>query len=199
MKIFYSLVLSVIAAVCVFGITACARKAESGKVIAIVIPAADHGWTAGVISWAEKAKEDIGKEDPSAKVIIATAKSAQDQVSAIETLMQQGINTMVLLPVESEALTPICKKVKSQGVKLVVVDRGLADPELADMEVVGDNAGFGEASAKAMAEVLGGKRADRGNGRRAVSDQYRPGKRIQKGDCRLSGNQSGLRQSQLER
>lgn len=157
MKIFYSLVLSVIAAVCVFGITACARKAENGKVIAIVIPAADHGWTAGVISWAEKAKEDIGKEDPSAKVIIATAKSAQDQVSAIETLMQQGINTMVLLPVESEALTPICKKVKSQGVKLVVVDRGLADPELADMEVVGDNAGFGEASAKAMAEVLGGK------------------------------------------
>ena len=157
MKFFNSLVLSVLAAVCVFGLPGCGRKANNGKVIAIVIPAADHGWTAGVISWAEKAKTDIGQKDPSAKVIITTARSAQEQVSAIETLMPQGISTMVLLPVESEALTPICKKIKAAGVKLIVVDRGLADPSLADMEVVGDNTGFGEASARAIAETLGGK------------------------------------------
>lgn len=158
MKLLHSLALTVIAIGCILGLTACGREAaDNSKIIAIVIPAADHGWTAGVISWAEKAKADIEKADTATQVIISTAKSAQDQVSAIENLMTQGIGTMVILPVESEALTPICKKVKEKGVKLVVVDRGLADPALADMEVVGDNTGFGEASAKAIAEALGGK------------------------------------------
>ena len=158
MKILNSLVYCVIAAACVCGLSACGRAgADSSKVIAIVIPAADHGWTAGVISWAEKAKADIEKNDSNAKVIVTTAKSAQDQVSAIETLMQQGMGTLVLLPVESEPLTPVCAKAKTAGIKLVVVDRGLAKPELADLEVVGDNTGFGEASAKAIAEALNGK------------------------------------------
>ena len=158
MKHLYSFILSAVAAGCIFGLTACGRSnADNSKTIAIVIPAADHGWTAGVISWAEKAKADIEKADPETKVIISTAKSAQDQVSAIETLMQQSIGTMVLLPVESEALTPVCTKAKTAGIKLVIVDRGLADPKLADLEVVGDNTGFGEASAKAIAETLKGK------------------------------------------
>ena len=158
MKFLNSLVCAVIALGSMCGLAGCGRsEANRGKVIAIVIPAADHGWTAGVISWAEKAKADIEKDDPETKVIISTAKSVQDQVSAIETLMPQGIGTMILLPVESEALTPVCSKVKAAKIKLVVVDRGLADPALADLEVVGDNSGFGEASGKAMAEALNGK------------------------------------------
>jgi len=143
------------------GLAACgqenaAQNAKQTYTIGISIPSADHGWTGGIVSWAEQAKKDIEAQNPDVKVVVSTGKSSSEQVAGIENLMMKNINALVCLPHQPEALTAVCEKAKNSGVKLVVVDRGLTKP-IHDLEVVGDNYGFGKACAKAIAAELNGK------------------------------------------
>ncbi len=156
MKILHCLTAVFCAAILAFLLTACNRSA-SARTIVISIPSADHGWTGGIVSWAEKAKTDIEKEYPNVKVIISTAKNAQDQINGIESLLVSEPEVFVVLPHDSVMLTPVCEKIKKSDSKLIVVDRGLTKPDLADAEVVGDNVGFGVESGRAFATALAGK------------------------------------------
>lgn len=130
-------------------------SASGKRTVVISIPSADHGWTGGVVSWAEKAKADIEKENPDVEVIIQTSKTAQEQANGIEAMLAKGVDTIVILPHEPKALTAVCKKAKKQGVFLAVVDRGLNE-DVYDIEVLGDNTGFGEAAAEAIGQELNG-------------------------------------------
>ena len=126
------------------------------RTIGISIPAADHGWTGGVVFWASKAKKDLESENPGLRVLVSAAKDSADQASGIENLLVRGIDALVVLPNEPAPLTPICKQAASRGVKLVVVDRGLSEP-VESLEVVGDNPGFGRVSAEQIVKAIGGK------------------------------------------
>lgn len=120
--------------------------------IGISVPSADHGWTAGVIYWAEEAK----KKYPDVEFNLQTADSAQTQISQVEAMMTQGMDGLVILAHESAPLTPIAKQVHDRGIYLVNVDRGFLEP-IADVFVAGDNKAFGRKSAEFMVEKLGGK------------------------------------------
>jgi ribose transport system substrate-binding protein len=122
-------------------------------VIGVSIPAADHGWTGGVVYWAEEARKMYGDE---ADIRIQTAGTPQEQISQIENMLTQGVHAMVVLATESAPLTPTARKIKERGVYLVNVDRGFLEP-VADVYVAGDNAAFGRESAKYVAEKMGGK------------------------------------------
>lgn len=126
------------------------------SVIGISIPAADHGWTGGLVFWANKAKQDLEAANPGLRVLLSSAKDPADQVSGIENLLVQDVQALVVLPHEPAPLTPICKQVAARGVKLIVVDRGLTE-NVMDYSVVGDNPGFGRVSGEQIAKVLGGK------------------------------------------
>ena len=131
-------------------------SSSDSRRIAISIPSADHGWTGGVVYWAQRAKADIEKAHPGVEVVISTAASAEAQVAEVENLLIQGIGALVILPHEPGALTPICRKVSAEGVPIVVVDRGLTEP-VQRVEVVGDNPGFGRVGAERIVEALGGE------------------------------------------
>lgn len=118
--------------------------------IAVSIPSADHGWTGGVVSWAEKAKEDLAGQ---ANIIIQTASGPDEQVSQIENFMTRGVDGMVVLAHESGPLTPTAEKVANRGIYLVNVDRGFEEP-VADVYLAGDNAAFGRKSAEFVAERM---------------------------------------------
>lgn len=122
-------------------------------VIAVSIPAADHGWTGGVVYWAGEAKRMYGDE---ADIRIQTANTPEEQISQIENMLTSGVDAMVVLATESAPLTPTARKVKESGVYLVNVDRGFLDP-VADVYVAGDNAEFGRASAEYMVDRLDGE------------------------------------------
>jgi len=124
--------------------------------IGVSIPAADHGWTGGVIYSAQQAKRRIEAANPGYEIVISTARDAAEQVNKIEDLLVQGVKAVVVLPQEPSPLTNICEKAKKQGVFLVTVDRGLDRP-VQDVYVAGDNAGFGRTAAQALAKALGGK------------------------------------------
>ena len=131
-------------------------QAEQKTKIGISIPAADHGWTGGVVYWANQAKKAIEAENPGYEVIVSTARDAAEQVDKVENLLVQGIKALVILPHEPGPLTAVCEQAAKQGVKLVVVDRGLTK-DIADVTVSGDNPGFGRSGAQAIAKAINGK------------------------------------------
>ena len=137
-------------------LSGCGKK-DDGKIrIGVSIPSADHGWTGGVVYWAEQTKKDFERKDPKIEIILSTARDSSEQVNKIENLMVQGIKALVVLPQEPAPLTGVCSQVKDRGIYLVVVDRGL-EKNVQDLTVAGDNSEFGRRCAEEMAKRLKGK------------------------------------------
>ena len=126
--------------------------------LGISIPSADHGWTGGVVYWANQAKAQFEKQYPGSKIIIKTAKDTSEQAAQIQDMVASSkIDTLVILPHEGAAMTKPLSEVKKKGVYVVVVDRALSDLSAQDAYVAGDNPGLGKVSAEYVGKQLGGK------------------------------------------
>lgn len=120
--------------------------------IAVSIPAGDHGWTAGIVWWANKMKAD----HPEVDMEVQTSADGTKQADAVQTMLLKQPDGLVVLSFEPAPVTPQVKKAKDAGVYVVSVDRGLTEP-IADVWVRGDNSKFGEMAADYMGEKLNGK------------------------------------------
>lgn len=120
--------------------------------IGISIPAADHGWTAGVVWWAKQAMEMYPEFDWT----LATAEGPDKQIKDLETMMVQGVDGVVVLATESAPLTPVAEQISQRGILLVNVDRGFLKP-VADVFIEGDNEAFGRRAAEFIVGKLGGQ------------------------------------------
>src|SRR6185295_10314040 len=117
-----------------------------------------HSFTAGIVWWANEAKKELEKAHPDLKVTIKTAANAGEQANQLQDLTTATrINALVVFPFESAALTKPVAQVKSKGVYVTVVDRGLTDTSAQDAYVAGDNTAFGKLPAEFLAKQLGGK------------------------------------------
>ncbi len=141
--------------VCIFTLTTGIFAAEKIK-IGVSIPSADHGWTGGIVWWAQKAVEEWAQKDADLEFFVVTADSPAKQVGDVEDLMVKGINALVILPHDSAPLTPVVEEVYNSGIYTVVVDRGLTK-EAQHVYVAGDNPGLGRVSAEWMAKAMEGK------------------------------------------
>jgi ribose transport system substrate-binding protein len=124
--------------------------------IGVSIPSADHGWTGGIVWWAQKAINDWNEKDPDVEFFLVTADGPAKQVGDVEDLMVKGIDALVILAHDSAPLTPIVELVYNEGIFVVSVDRGLTKP-VENVYVAGDNPGMGRVSGKWMAKALNGK------------------------------------------
>jgi ribose transport system substrate-binding protein len=132
--------------------------AQEKVVLGVAIPAATHGFTGGIVYWANQAKKDLEKAHPGLQVIVKTASGAPEQANQLQDLQTVNkINALVIFPFESAALTKPVAQVKAKGVYVTVVDRGLTDTSAQDAYVAGDNTAFGRIPAEFLAEKLGGK------------------------------------------
>ena len=149
-------------------------KTETGNTIKIgvSIPAADHGWTGGIVWWAEQAKKEWEAKDPGVKVIISTAKDAAEQVDKIENLLVQNVDALVVLPQEPGPLTGICSSAAKQGRYLVVVDRGLR-----------------QGRRRRGHQTAWRERRHSDHGRHSLSGEHRPCGSVQGGDPEASGHE----------
>lgn len=152
-----------------FALTGCSapeKPAESGETkpdatastgpkpkIAVSIPTATHGWTAGIVYWAEKTAKDLAGD---ADITVVAAESPQDQATKLETMATQGYDALVVLSFEPAQVTPVIKANRDSFGYIVSVDRGLTEP-IADVWLRGDNKEFGKLAGEFMAEKLGGK------------------------------------------
>jgi ribose transport system substrate-binding protein len=127
--------------------------ARPALTIGVSVPAADHGWTAGVGWWARRAMDLY----PDVKWAYATAVGPEKQIADIKDMMaQQKLDGLVVLATESAPLTPIAEEAHRNGIYLVSVDRGFLKP-VADLFIEGDNEAFGRKSGEFVVEQLGGR------------------------------------------
>lgn len=132
--------------------------AQDKVTLGVAIPTADHGFTGGIVWWANEAKKELEKKYPDLKVIVKTSKDPGEQANQLQDLVTANkINALVIFPQESAALTKPVQQVHSKGVYVTVVDRGLTDESGQDAYVAGDNTAFGKVPAEYIAKALGGK------------------------------------------
>ncbi len=138
-------------------LTSPARAADP-VTLGVSIPTADHGFTGGIVWWANEAKKDLEKAHPGLKIIVKTAANAPEQANQLQDLVTVNkINALVIFPYESASLTQPVAQVKKKGVYVTVVDRGLTDTSAQDAYVAGDNTAFGKLPAEYIAKKLNGK------------------------------------------
>ncbi|HEY9023118.1 MAG TPA: substrate-binding domain-containing protein [Burkholderiaceae bacterium] len=133
-------------------------SAQNKVTLGVAIPTADHGFTGGIVWWANEAKKELEKKYPDLKVIVKTSKDPGEQANQLQDLVTANkINALVIFPHESAALTKPVQQVHSKGVYVTVVDRGLTDESGQDAYVAGDNTAFGKVPAEYIAKALNGK------------------------------------------
>src|SRR5690606_32064774 len=140
-----------------FGGTA---MAQDKAVIGVSIPAATHGWAGGMNFHAQNTIKQLEERYDNIEFVFSTASDPGQQVSDIEDMMAtRNIDALVVLPFESEPLTGPVQRVKEAGKWVTVVDRGLAQENIEDLYVAGDNTGFGRVAGEFFKEKLpdGGK------------------------------------------
>lgn len=118
--------------------------AQEKKVMAVSIPAADHGWTGGVVYHAEREAKMLKERYPGLEIVLKTSPDGAAQANALEDLTAQGIDALVTLPHNSDELTDPIRQVKEGGVFVTVVDRALSDPAIQDLYVAGNNLELGK-------------------------------------------------------
>ena len=130
--------------------------AQDKKVtIGVSIPAADHGWTSGVVFHAERVAKLLMQEHPGLNVIVKTSPDAATQANAVQDLETQGIDALVILPSDPDPLVNAIKEVKGNGKFVALVDRApsVNDDTVRDLYVAGNNPALGEVAGKYIAET----------------------------------------------
>src|SRR5450631_91212 len=120
--------------------------AEDKKVtIGVSIPAADHGWTAGVVFHAQRMAKLLMAQHPGLNVIVKTSPDPATQANAVQDLVTQGINALVILPSDPDPLVNAIKEVKNKNIFVTLVDRAPSnnDNSVRDLYVAGNNPALG--------------------------------------------------------
>ncbi|CAO3408276.1 ABC transporter, substrate-binding protein (cluster 2, ribose/xylose/arabinose/galactose) [Azospirillum largimobile] len=139
------------------GLGAAAFAADAVK-LGVSIPAATHGFTGGIVWWANQAKAELEKAHPNLKITVKTASGAPEQANQLQDLVTvTKIDSLVIFPFESAALTQPVMQAKKKGVYVTVVDRGLTDANAQDAYIAGDNTAFGRIPAEYIAKKYNGK------------------------------------------
>lgn len=121
--------------------------------IAIVVPAAEHGWMAGIAYFAEQKCKELGLNEGDGYKLV-TSSNANEQANQIDEMISLKPAAIVLLP-HNDEVSVAAQKIVDKDIPLVVFDRKVDADYTA--YVAGDNPDMGAQSAEYMGEKLGGK------------------------------------------
>jgi D-xylose transport system substrate-binding protein len=105
--------------------------------------------------WAAKDKPNIQETVEAGGGTYTDADANLDteqQLTDIETFINQGADVLILLAQDSQAVLPGVEAAKAAGIPIIAYDRLIEDPEL--LYITFDNVGVGEAEAEAMFEAV---------------------------------------------
>ncbi|WP_292053903.1 MULTISPECIES: substrate-binding domain-containing protein [unclassified Martelella] len=123
--------------------------------VGVSIPAADHGWTAGIVYHAERVAEELMGEYEDLEIIVKTSPDPASQANAVQDLAVQGIDALVILPTDPDPLVNAIMQVKSQGAFVTLVDRAPSnnDSNVRDLYVAGNNPALGAVAGEYIVET----------------------------------------------
>ncbi|SCX45343.1 ribose transport system substrate-binding protein [Klenkia marina] len=138
------------------GNDAASSNDETGDtvVIGFSAPAADHGWMAQITAAAQAEADRY--EDIELRVAEGT-NDVSAQIAQVETFINDGVDAIVLLPFDGDAMTPIALEAMQAGIPVINVDREFSDPNAARVTVLGDNYGMGISAGQYVCSQLADK------------------------------------------
>ena len=117
-------------------------------------PAADHGWIRAIT---DNAKKQAALYKDVTLTQVDAGKDAPAQVAALQTLIQQKPDAIVLLPQDGAQLTAAGKAAMQAGIPVINLDREFSDAGAARLLIKGDNYGMGVAAGLYIGTKLKGK------------------------------------------
>ena len=144
-------------------LAACGSNAErpsAGLRIAVVPKGSTHEHWLRVKVGAERAAAEFARAGTPVEVIWKAPLREDDreqQVQVVEGFISQGVDGLVLAPLDSRALERPVEEAARAGIPTVIFDSALADPTKAASYVSTDNGKGGRLAGRRMGELLGGK------------------------------------------
>ncbi|GII23140.1 substrate-binding domain-containing protein [Planosporangium mesophilum] len=132
------------------------KNAAPGKNVTIGFsaPAADHGWIGAITA---NAKAQAAKYSDVKLLPVDAGKDAPAQIAAIESLIQQKPDAIVLLPNDGAQLTAVARKAMEAGIVVINLDREFSDPAASFALIKGDNYGMGVSAGHYIGRKLKGR------------------------------------------
>lgn len=114
-----------------------------GIVIGIVTPDADHGFTGESVAHARAEADAMKAEGIIKDYIMAVGNEASKQIEGIDTMLNQGVDAIMLWPLEGEQLRNAAQSVVDAGVPIIIYDRLIDNFDGKAAEIMGDNVKIG--------------------------------------------------------
>ncbi|HRI87822.1 MAG TPA: substrate-binding domain-containing protein [Candidatus Hydrogenedentes bacterium] len=102
-------------------------------------------------------KREVAKLGAEFELVIHDAQQDNArQVNQIENIIQQGVDLLIVAPNEAAPLTPVVKKARDAGIKVICLERDLLEP-VYDIFVGADNVKIGEMAGEFIQQYLQSK------------------------------------------
>jgi ribose transport system substrate-binding protein len=137
-----------------------ARGSSDKKFTIAVVPmGTTHEYWKSIHAGAVKAAQELNAAGTPVDIIWKGPLREDDreqQVQVVEGFVSQGVNGMVVAPLDKNALVRPVEEAARAGIPTVIIDSNLASDQIASV-VATDNVKGGELAADQMAKLLGGK------------------------------------------
>ena len=122
--------------------------------IGVAVPPVAPGWTGGIGWWADYKVNELQNKYPYIQFNVVHSGRAAKQTADVEELAAWGMDYLVIFPLQVTPLTEQLKKLAADGVRIIVVDRGIAADDFGYVNITGDHAGLGRVSGEWLAKTM---------------------------------------------
>ena len=143
------------------GLSGCGSAPTGGKkfTIAVVPKGTTHPFWKSVNAGATKAAADFKAQGVDVNLIWKGPLREDDreqQIQVVEGFVSQGVNGIVLAPLDSKALVRPVEEAKKAGIPTAIIDSALESDQITSFAAT-DNRKGGNLAAERLGELLGGK------------------------------------------
>jgi ribose transport system substrate-binding protein len=135
------------------------RGSERPLTIAVIPKGTTHEFWKSIHAGAIRAARELSDQGPPVQIVWKGPLREDDreqQIQVVEGFLSQGIQGIVLAPLDSRALVRPVEEARRAGVPTVIIDSGLESDVMVSF-VATDNRKGGRLAADRMGEVLGGR------------------------------------------
>lgn len=126
------------------------KKDDSQKMIAVSTIGPTHTWPEGVLYYAKEEVKKVAEEN-NWHYVCVVGNDSNEQSDQVIKLIEQGVDCIIMLPMDGASLKTAAKAVQKAKIPLVIFDREI--PDFAPTATVkGDNPGIGIKTAEVFNE-----------------------------------------------
>lgn len=125
---------------------------DGGKRIGMVVSTLDNPFFVNLKDGAEKKAQELGYE----LIVVDSQNDSSKELSNVEDLLQKGVETIILNPVDSDAVKSSILQANLQDIPVITLDRKSNGGDVS-CHIASDNIRGGEMAAEFIKEKMGGK------------------------------------------